>query len=735
MVEVIVRGLNIVYKKHPYLPPTSSFSPLDSTSVQDAILLKYLNVTCVRLGCLWTGLYPLNPNTANLEYLHHLRSIVETLASHSIYSLVEWHQDLLGSRFNGHGVPDWLFASNKSLDRWFPFPVGRLTSLNDDEKHFYTGKPLPKTKLATWYLLYFSLSLNMAFDWLYTNKHNERDLFQLFWNTITLYFMNDNNQLYFDYKYGKRWDPIIAFGIINEPWAGNIYKNPLLLIKQGHSSKTVIHRFQTIIADSIREIDSNRAIMFEGCTWDLHYGANTVPSTQINQDIIHKSFYSFHYYRPPQRCSIKTFLKRKLQDSIKLGNCPLFMTEWEMWTGDLTEKKNIVSELDNQKTIMKKDNKMIEMWNVVKQSDGTTLLNDDKINQFINLLKDISIITIIEDNKIENEIEDLGLILKHTVPINWCGWAYKSFAQGENSSDACLFAKYPNDKDINKNGIKVKQYYNTIIQDKENYNYNEIDHKYGIKLSMIQLLSRYYPHIIPGNLLNYSFNENLIKLNVNFILYNDKKTINSMINSSYNNKLSCNCKDNNKYHTDENCEYLKTLNIKLNWTPWSFKLTNNCNDERYIDRFANIYNCKLLPIYKESGLPIIPKENLIIDQYLKVIITIYYIPEILIDLNYNQSILSLKKETINSLKYYKLEENEFKHKINQLNNEFELENINSNFIEKIVFPEIESDSLLIIFQNKNQINEHLNLIHNQFNINQPDNKFKVISNIIIQLSL
>lgn len=154
---------------------------------------------------------------------------------------------------------------------------------------------------------------------------------------------------------------------------GNHWKNPLLLLP-GHASRTTLHTLHEQVAKSIRMADPDALVYFEGLTWDIVSQAPHVPGGPQFAD---RTVLSYHYYRPPQRADVDTVMTRRIKDAKRLGGCGLFMTEWEMWHGDGSEKR------------------LNEMWNTVEAAD------------------------------------------RHLQ--NWTGWAYKSFAQGKGSADGSLF--------------------------------------------------------------------------------------------------------------------------------------------------------------------------------------------------------------------------------------------------------------------------------------------------------
>ena len=57
-----------------------------------------------------------------------------------------------------------------------------------------------------------------------------------------------------------------SYEIINEPWAGNYFKNPKLLLP-GVAGATNLQPFYDTMAKAIRSVDNDTLIFFEPVTW------------------------------------------------------------------------------------------------------------------------------------------------------------------------------------------------------------------------------------------------------------------------------------------------------------------------------------------------------------------------------------------------------------------------------------------------------------------------------------
>lgn len=59
----------------------------------------------------------------------------------------------------------------------------------------------------------------------------------------------------------------MGYELINEPWAGNVFLNPALLVP-GVAEKLNLQRFYNILNEQIRKIDNEHIVFFEPVTWD-----------------------------------------------------------------------------------------------------------------------------------------------------------------------------------------------------------------------------------------------------------------------------------------------------------------------------------------------------------------------------------------------------------------------------------------------------------------------------------
>jgi endoglycosylceramidase len=86
-----------------------------------------------------------------------MEKLINNAGRHGIYTLIDYHQDLMSEKFCGDGVPTWL-ATDLNLYRSFPTPLGKRIPLND------TGLPdWNNCDQNGWGKYYFSFDVGHAF--------------------------------------------------------------------------------------------------------------------------------------------------------------------------------------------------------------------------------------------------------------------------------------------------------------------------------------------------------------------------------------------------------------------------------------------------------------------------------------------------------------------------------------------------------------------------------------------
>ena len=129
---------------------------------------------------------------------------------------------------------------------------------------------------------------------------------------------------------------VLGIELINEPWAGNVFQDPELLIPGVADLKTLQPAYQVVAAE-IRKRNDEVLLFFEGTTWsDLGFGFSQVPG---GPHYSNRSVVSFHYYVPPQLPNSEEFdFDVHIQNARDL-ECGYFLSEF----GSIEIDKDFVS--------------------------------------------------------------------------------------------------------------------------------------------------------------------------------------------------------------------------------------------------------------------------------------------------------------------------------------------------------------------------------------------------------
>lgn len=152
-----------------------------------------------------------------------------------------------------------------------------------------------------------------AFGRLYNNYDGLGDAFAAYWKKLASEYAETIN--------------IVGYNLLNEPWVGDIWVDPTLLVP-GVADHKVLEDLWNRATKQIRNIDNDTLIWFEGATLDVLSGFNNVPLGDGS-----KSVHSFHYYSPPQLGSISTTLNNRREDNERLRTAGV-LTELTFWMGD-----------------------------------------------------------------------------------------------------------------------------------------------------------------------------------------------------------------------------------------------------------------------------------------------------------------------------------------------------------------------------------------------------------------
>ncbi|HYC23822.1 MAG TPA: cellulase family glycosylhydrolase, partial [Candidatus Bathyarchaeia archaeon] len=128
--EVVLRGANARVPgifDVTFDDGRAPLEPLPDMVEADAAAMATLGFSVLRLPINWSGLEPSQGEVAP-AYLDRVQAIVDLMARHGIYTLVDFHQDAFSKEFGEDGAPAWVCAQLLG-DDGFPRLGGPLDDL------------------------------------------------------------------------------------------------------------------------------------------------------------------------------------------------------------------------------------------------------------------------------------------------------------------------------------------------------------------------------------------------------------------------------------------------------------------------------------------------------------------------------------------------------------------------------------------------------------------------------
>lgn len=109
---------------------------------------------------------------------------------------------------------------------------------------------------------------------------------------------------------------MIAYELMNEPWPGNMYDNPLVMVP-GLSETFHLQEMYDRLAEAIRSVDPDHNICFEPVTWLNNFptGFTHPPGGRRYEN---SSIFCYHYYNPPT-VNLNAFMRARMSDVKRLG--------------------------------------------------------------------------------------------------------------------------------------------------------------------------------------------------------------------------------------------------------------------------------------------------------------------------------------------------------------------------------------------------------------------------------
>lgn len=306
--EIIFHGINSIVKGYPWIPTTDTFDIDTSLSEKDHATLSDLGVNVYRLGAMWPGVEP-NKGEYNRSYVDQMQKIVTSAAKFGIYTLLDMHQDVLSEKFCGQGVPGWAALDMVRFEKLkFPFPQEKEPYTDVASDGFSTRADCSKHGWASYYN---TVAAATAFGNLYTNESGLLTSWGGFWSYVAS-------------SMGSM-PSVLGYELINEPFAGNVFKNPTLYIP-GFADRLMLQPAYDSLVKDIREKDDKTLVFFAGVTWDDFVPAGfTAPPGGDGE--ASRSVFAFHYYEPPQK-KMGLYFNTRTRDAerLKVG---AMLTEFE----------------------------------------------------------------------------------------------------------------------------------------------------------------------------------------------------------------------------------------------------------------------------------------------------------------------------------------------------------------------------------------------------------------------
>lgn len=217
---VLVHGMNLVWKRAPYVPPDTAAGFTEA----DAEWLADHGFNGARIGTMWAGVAPTSPASTDPAYFAKWQRIIDDLAERGIWMQFDFHQDQWNEVYDGAGVPDWAVHR--------PFPYNLLPPVN---------APFPQG--------YWTPEQGQHWDDFWAGRHGTLDAFAAAWKAVALHWK--------DQPYSMGYD------LLNEPWSGLEGLTSCLLSGcPGHYARELQPAMTKALA-RIREVDPGNIVWFE----------------------------------------------------------------------------------------------------------------------------------------------------------------------------------------------------------------------------------------------------------------------------------------------------------------------------------------------------------------------------------------------------------------------------------------------------------------------------------------
>lgn len=221
---ILTHGVNLVWKIDPFYPPNEPAGFLEA----DADWLVAHGFSSARVGTLWVGVSPDAPGEVDADYLEEWDRVVDLLAERKIWTLFDFHQDMLVPEFQGEGVPEHAVEPGPSTTLLGPPALGFPFN-------------------------YFTPQVSETFDnlWAAGPGSDAWDSHRHAWRAVA-----------------DRWSEqpySMGYDLLNEPWSGLEWPSCIFVPQTGcpSSDRDEIQPFFEHAIAGIREVDPDGMVWIE----------------------------------------------------------------------------------------------------------------------------------------------------------------------------------------------------------------------------------------------------------------------------------------------------------------------------------------------------------------------------------------------------------------------------------------------------------------------------------------
>ena len=260
---MLFHGSSAIVKGSPWFPDHAQFSTDISMAREDFEWMQKLGLNFLRLGVMWPGVEPL-PGQYNETYLDQISAVAALGAEYGVYTMLDMHQDGLSEYMCGEGLPFWAVKQNSNkwnepLRKPFPEPFSKF----ENDSCFYNepkqqGARFPTVQACNSHSHGPSFGEStyasaQGYQGLWDNWNGTGDAFAAMWAKVARRF--------------KGRPEILGFNLINEPFAGDFYHDPLLMVPYPSPTNADLVNLQPTydkVNAAVRAIDDDVLLFIAG---------------------------------------------------------------------------------------------------------------------------------------------------------------------------------------------------------------------------------------------------------------------------------------------------------------------------------------------------------------------------------------------------------------------------------------------------------------------------------------